>query len=349
MKKIIGNELAFKTFSWMKVNDVEISVPEIGKDLIPYPSSEKHVRNLKEFDNLRYGVSKEALELNRKDMNLYRIYEAIGGEDIKFKPCYFKTDDENVNLVDLQDIIAHEDSKIKVFLDYYSEGKKEKFRNTVIRILAEKNAEVELFVIQREGPESKSLESIGIYCHDGAKVHVSQYEIGAGKLYLNYKCELKGKESQSYVDSVYFGKGDEELNIYYEMTHLGEKTKSDILVNGALKDRAFKNFKSNLDFKEGCNDAVGSEEEYTVLLSDDVHSLSVPLMLAHEDDIEGNHASSAGKIDPDILFYIMSRGISYEDAEALIIESKFSGAIDKLMDEELEEEVWNSIKKIITR
>ena len=72
-------------------------------------------------------------------------------------------------------------------------------------------------------------------------------------------------------------------------------------------------------------------------------------MLCHEDDVEGNHASSSGKIDPQILFYIMSRGFSYDEAEALIIESKFSQAIDLLDNEELEEEVWKSVRKILVK
>ena len=135
----------------------------------------------------------------------------------------------------------------------------------------------------------------------------------------------------------------------YDMIHRGKKTQSDILVNGALKDRSNKNFKSNLQFIEGARGALGSEEEYSILLDDTVHSVSVPLMLAHEDDVVGNHASSAGKLDGDQIFYLMSRGISYEEAEALIVESKFSGAIDALDDEKLKEEVWDSVRKIIKR
>lgn len=345
--KIKGNELTFKTFSWTKVNDCEIELPKVGKDLIPMPSSEKYLRNLKEFDTFDYGISKEALEKVKEDMNLYRIYEAISGEDIVYNPCYFKTDDENPNLCDIEDIIAHEGSKIKVFLDYYSEGTENKFRNTLIRILAEKNSEVELFVIQREGKEAKSLEAIGIFTHENAKIGLSQYQLGAGELYTNYKCILDGRKSEANVNSVYFGKNDEKMDLFYEMVHKGEKTQSNIIVNGALKDRAYKNFKSNLNFLEGCNNAKGNEGEFTVLLSDDVHSISVPLMLCHEDDVEGNHASSSGKIDPQILFYIMSRGFSYSQAESLIIESKFSQAIDLLKNDKLEEEVWKSVREIL--
>ena len=135
----------------------------------------------------------------------------------------------------------------------------------------------------------------------------------------------------------------------YDMIHRGKKTESDILVNGALKDKSSKNFKSNLQFIEGAKGAVGSEEEYSILLDDTVHSISVPLMLAHEDDVVGNHASSAGKLDNDQIFYLMSRGISFDEAEALIVESKFSGAIDALGDEKLKDEVWEAVREIIKR
>ena len=72
-------------------------------------------------------------------------------------------------------------------------------------------------------------------------------------------------------------------------------------------------------------------------------NLSVPLMLCREDDVEGNHAASAGKIDENTLFYIMSRGFSIEDAQALIIESKFAGAIDKIKDKKIERELRETV------
>ena len=45
----------------------------------------------------------------------------------------------------------------------------------------------------------------------------------------------------------------------------------------------------------------------------------------------------------------MSRGISFDEAEALIVESKFSGAIDALVDEKLKDEVWEAVREIIKR
>ena len=341
---IIGNEIAFKTFSFLKVNETEIKIPEI-KGILYREVGEKNPGEISEFEKIKYGISEDALELNRKYLNYYNSYDAKEGlEEYKFK--LFELDDD---YSDLHHIIAEKNSKLKVVLDYTSSGQGEKFRNSVIKVLAKENSEVEVFVIARDDDKSLVLESIGIYTEDGAKVTLHQYELGAGKLYTNYKCELIGEKSQSHVDSIYFGQRDEYLNMNYDMIHRGKKTESDILVNGALKDRAFKNFKSNLQFIEGARGAIGSEEEYSILLDDTVHSVSVPLMLAHEDDVVGNHASSAGKLDMDQIFYLMSRGISHEEAEALIVESKFSHAIDALSDEKLREEVWESVRKIIKR
>lgn len=346
MKTIIGNEIAFKTFNFMKINDTEIEIPQLSrKDY--YLKSDGDIKNLIEFDEINYGISKEALLLNEEYLNLYKVFESKEDEEKIVENFYLRTDDKNDILFDRQDIIANKNSKIRVVLDYFSEGDNRKFRNSVIRILAHEGSEVDVFIIQREDQKTTSLESIGVYVKEGAKVNVGQFELGSGNLYTNYKCELIGKHSSSFVDSIYFGQESEKLNLSYDMIHKGAYTESDILVNGSLKDSANKKFKSNLQFMEGADHAVGSEEEYVILLSDKAHSISVPLMLAHEDDIEGNHACSAGKLDPDIIFYLMSRGINKEEAESLIIESKFAGAIDKLKDDDLKEEVWHRVREII--
>ncbi|MDD7352419.1 MAG: SufD family Fe-S cluster assembly protein [Peptoniphilaceae bacterium] len=344
---IIGNEIAFKTFSFLKVNETEIKIPEI-KGKLYREEGEKNPGEISEFEKIKYGISSDALELNRKYLNYYNSYVAKEGE-VKEDFKLFELDDEYCELFDLQHIIAEKNSKLKVILDYTSSGNCEKFRNSVIKVLAKENSEVEVFVIVRDDDKSLVLESIGIFTENDAKVSVHQYELGASKLYTNYKAELIGERSSSFVDSIYFGQKEEYLNMNYDMIHRGKKTKSDILVNGALKDKSFKNFKSNLQFIEGAKGAVGSEEEYSILLDDTVHSISVPLMLAHEDDVVGNHASSAGKLDMNQIFYLMSRGISHDEAEALIVESKFSRAIDALADEKLKEEVWNSVRQIIKR
>lgn len=345
MEKILGNSLTFKTFSFLKVNDTEVYMPEVEKSSYSLKSDEK--RELKEFQNMTYGVAKEILEYNKNFENLYKIYETEEGETRDFNSVDILLNDNENQLFDTQDLVANKNSKLRLVLDYSSEGSSEKLRSSVIRVLAHENSEVDLFIIQRDDDKTLTLESVAVYAEKNAKVNIRQYELGAGKLYTNLQADLVGKHSNLDVDSVYFGYKEHELNMIYNIFHYGKESLSNVMVNGALKDNAYKNFKSNLDFKEGSSASRGSEEEYTVLLDETVTALSVPLLLCHEDDVEGNHAASAGKIDQEQLFYIMSRGFSEEEAAALIIESKFSGAIDKLENEAKENEIWDMVHKTV--
>lgn len=344
--KFIGNSLTFKTFSFLKVNDTEIIMPDIYKKAYNI-ESDKKVKELKEFENMTYGVSREILNINKEYENLYRYYSSDNNDFKNYNVVKFEISEENPQLFDNHDIVADNGKKLRIILDYTGKDSNEKLRSSLIRILAHENSEVDLFIVNRDDFNTTSIESIAVYAEENAKVNICQYELGSSKLYTNFQADLVGKNSKLDVNSVYFGCRENELNMVYNVFHYGEKSLSNVVVNGALKDHAYKNFKSNLDFKEGSSASKGSEEEYAILLDEKVTAISVPLLLCHEDDVEGNHAASAGKIDQEQLFYIMTRGFSEEEAAALIIESKFSGAIDRLGNEELERLVWDMVYKTV--
>lgn len=71
----------------------------------------------------------------------------------------------------------------------------------------------------------------------------------------------------------------------------------------------------------------------------------MPLLLAHEDDVEGNHAASAGRINEDQLFYLMSRGLSRKQAEALLVQARITPALDEIFDTEIQDMISNKIIK----
>ena len=173
------------------------------------------------------------------------------------------------------------------------------------------------------------------------------YELGGKFSATELKCALRGKGSEISVKGIYFGYGENELDYSYHVRHIGEDTKSNIHIDGALRDCAKKLVKSNLDFEEGSKRAIGEEEETTVLLSDTVVNKSVPILLSHEDDVQGNHAASSGKIDESLLFYLMTRGLTEESAKSLILMGKFEDTLSRLPDEELREKIREKIQEIV--
>lgn len=330
------NNISFKTFKFVGVNST----------VLEFKSGDKNradILELKEFENIDYGASKDIVLLNREHNDYYEIIKAEKGEKKVSEPLECSFNKEVIN--DWYDIVAEENSDVEVPIVVRGSNSNT-HRNTVIRVLARKNSKVHLQLVRFDSDHHNSLESIAVVTEAKADVQVSQVELSSGKLVTNYKTYIMGDESKVNLDSIYFASGKGDMDLLYESNHFGKKTESNMIINGALVGESTKKLKATLDFKEGSSGSVGNEEEFTLLLSENVKGISVPALLSHEDDVEGNHAASAGKMDKELLFYIMSRGYSLKEAEKLVIESKFQGTIQHLP-EVLADEALNYIEELL--
>ena len=97
--------------------------------------------------------------------------------------------------------------------------------------------------------------------------------------------------------------------------------------------------------KKGCKKATGNENESCILLSDTAKSLALPMLLCSEEEVEGNHSSSAGKIGEKELFYIMSRGFELKEAMKLMVRARFNKILENIKNEDLKEEILSEIDK----
>lgn len=261
---------------------------------------------------------------------------------------WLKVNESLIELPEVKDqvheIIAEESQEVSALFDTNEMVASGASRHTIIKIRAEKDSIVNIYYVARSHEEERTLTDITADLMESAQVNLIQIEAGAKDAVTNYVANLIGDESRTNVESVYFADGDNRIDIFYNINQMGKETDSNILVNGALKDRAKKTFKGTIDFKRGSLGSTGSEEEFATLLDDEVRSIAVPVLLCQEDDVEGVHAASAGKIDQDTLFYIMSRGINEEEAKKVIVETKLAPTIHKLPDEKLRDEVWGQIE-----
>ena len=330
------NNISFKTFKFVGVNSTELEFKSGDKN-------RAEILELKEFENIDYGASKDIVLLNREHNDCYEVIKAEKGEKKVSEPLECSFNKEVVN--DWYDIVAEENSDMEVPIVLRGNDSNT-HRNTVIRVLGRKNSKVHLQLVRFDSDHHNSLESIAVVTEANADVQVSQVELSSGKLVTNYKTYIMGDESKVNLDSIYFASGKGDMDLLYESNHFGKKTESNMIINGALVGESSKKLKATLDFKEGSSGSVGNEEEFTLLLSENVKGISVPALLSHEDDVEGNHAASAGKMDKELLFYIMSRGYSLKEAEKLVIESKFQGTIQHLP-EVLGDEALNYIEELL--
>ena len=163
-----------------------------------------------------------------------------------------------------------------------------------------------------------------------------------------YNAYLESMENaNNYFNNIYIGKDENIIDINYDLKNIGKNSINDLKVEGLLKDKSIKKFRGIIDFIEGCTKSSGKEYENCILLSDECISRSLPMLLCHEEDVEGAHGESTGKINEDKLFYLMSRGLSKKEAEKLIILSNFNSIINLINNESIKEEVLEKIESMI--
>ena len=127
------------------------------------------------------------------------------------------------------------------------------------------------------------------------------------------------------------------------MVFKGRRAIGEIQGRGAVKDTAQKVFRGNLYFERGAAKSEGREGEFAILLDKKVKAHSIPTLFCNEDDVIGEHAASVGKVDEAKLFYLMSRGISEEEAKSLIV-SGFADSVSKELPLEYAVEMNNLIR-----
>lgn len=337
------NTIPHITWRFTEANSAEIDLSGIKykSDVKEYNKEiPEDFRNY--FTDHEYGLSKEFLDINDKFKNEERYYDF---EDFEHKKIEYFLDENNNILNDEHGFYIKENMSGSVILDYRSKQDVEVFRNSLYKIKAEKNSELKIVIIQRLSNKAKSFSSLVTDIDEKASVKLVLVELGSDKSYANYKVNLNEEKSDVDIQTAYFVDKDRVLDLGYELVHRGVKSNSNMIINGVLKDNAKKRFAGTLDFKKGCKLSQGNEEEFVTLLDPSVKNFAIPLLLAREDDIVGNHAASAGRIDKDMLFYITSRGFDKLAAKRIIIESKLKPVFDLIDDEKLSEELLEELRE----
>ncbi|EGG96606.1 SufB/sufD domain protein, partial [Staphylococcus warneri VCU121] len=154
---------------------------------------------------------------------------------------------------------------------------------------------------------------------------------------------LMGDRSTSELKSVVVGTGDQKINLTSKIVQYGKETDGYILKHGVMKENASSVFNGIGYIKHGGTKSIANQESRVLMLSENARGDANPILLIDEDDVEAGHAASVGRVDPEQLYYLMSRGISRREAERLVIH----GFLDPVVRELPIEDVKRQLREVI--
>lgn len=342
------NEMRMPTWAYLGLNKADYDLVEIEKQPYHKESQGESLSEVeKAFANETFGLAEEIKKENKNFRNFFQSFDIKEDRDTEF--IDLKLDDENNILVSNIEINAEEGTASSFLVNFSDSAKGKIFINSQILVNLKADSKVKLVVVVNLSEKSTNLNSIATRLADRAELDISYIEIGAEKSMVNIRNILRGEEAKVIENGVYFKSEEEYLDLMAVNEHYSNETDSDSLFNGALRDKAVKNFKGIVDLRRGCTKADGKIGDYSMMLSDEVVNKSAPILLNEEREVSGNHAASVGRINKEMLFYIMSRGFSKKQAESMMLEANFAPALDKIEDEDLRAKIANQVHKLNSR
>ncbi|MDO4719397.1 MAG: Fe-S cluster assembly protein SufD [Peptostreptococcaceae bacterium] len=255
----------------------------------------------------------------------------------------FRLDKDNDSLTDFQIIELEEGAEASVLIRYRSEDEEAHYKNSVLRVVAGKNARLKLCRIQNLNLSSKSYDDTEFDVKEGAVVDYYSLELGGSVNAVSSTAYLKGHQASIRMLPAYLADRGRKCDLCYSAIFDGTSCTGSINGNGAVSANSKKVFRGNLYFERGSSRSVGREGSFDILLDKSVKAHSIPTLFCDEDDVIGEHYASIGKIDEKKLLYLMSRGLSKEQAKKIVVESSFRPVLDNIDDEEIRAAVYESL------
>lgn len=143
------------------------------------------------------------------------------------------------------------------------------------------------------------------------EINLDLEQTGA-EIYLDEPCEVIAK---------FNGTGSKVLKTRIEFIHTKPNVTSRISVKAVLKDESRFDFEGVLKILKGAYNTDTYLKIDCLILSEKAYARAIPSLEITENEVKGGHGATIGYIDPEQMYYLMSKGLSRESAEAEIVEA----------------------------
>ncbi len=241
---------------------------------------------------------------------------------------YFRINEKKTGQFERTLIIAEADSYVS-----YLEGCTAPMRDesqlhaAVVELVAMDNAEIKYSTVQNWYPGDKDGKG-GIYnfvtkrgdCRGAnSKISWTQVETGSAITWKYPSCILRGDGSRGEFYSIAISNGHQQVDSGTKMIHLGKNTSSRIIAKGIAAGFSDNTYRGQVSAHAKAKNARNFTQCDSLLIGDKCGAHTVPYIESRNGTAVFEHEATTSKISDDQMFYCQQRGLSEEDAVALIV------------------------------
>jgi Fe-S cluster assembly protein SufB len=241
---------------------------------------------------------------------------------------YFRINEKNTGQFERTLIIAEKGSYVSYLEGCTAPTRDEnQLHAAVVELVALDDAEIKYSTVQNWYPGDKNGKG-GIYnfvtkrgdCRGAnSKISWTQVETGSAITWKYPSCILRGDGSRGEFYSIAISNGYQQVDSGTKMIHLGKNTSSRIIAKGIAAGRSDNTYRGLVSAHRKASNARNFTQCDSLLIGDKCGAHTVPYIEAKNSSAHFEHEATTSKISDDQMFYAMSRGLSQEQAVALIV------------------------------
>lgn len=237
-----------------------------------------------------------------------------------FESLFFQSMTDNSAWIKHVLIVAEENSEVTYLERLHTEGESsEKISaNFVVEVIAKPGSKVKFAAIDRLGENVSTYMNRRAHVMRDASVDWALGIMNDGDVIADFDSDLAGVGSHSEVKVVAISSGRQVQGIDTRVTNMAPHSVGNILQHGVIRERGTLTFNGIGHILKGAKGADAQQESRVLMLSDKARGDANPILLIDEFEVTAGHAASAGRLDPEELYYLMSRGIPQKEAERLV-------------------------------
>jgi Fe-S cluster assembly protein SufD len=157
--------------------------------------------------------------------------------------------------------------------------------------------------------------------------------------------DMSGQGGDAELLGIYFPTGRQHIDHQTLQLHRVPNCRSDLLFNGALKDRARSVYMGVIKVLPGAQKTDAYQRNGNLILDSTARADSIPGLEIEADDVRCTHAATAAQVEDEYVFYLMARGLSRSQAERMIVQGFFQAVLDRVP----VESVVTKLERVIER
>jgi Fe-S cluster assembly protein SufD len=202
---------------------------------------------------------------------------------------------------------------------HVSEGDSAPLSNSNTHIALGKGAQLEHYRVYATGAGATHLDALDIHQSQDSQCRQFTIALGGGLVRSSLEARLNqpGASLESY--SLLVGHEERHVDCVNIVTHAAPNTRSRQTARAIASDVSRVIFNSKVIVNAGANGSDSKQSCRGLLLSPSAEIDTRPQLEIHADEVKCAHGATTGRLDPDMLFYLLSRGLDRETAQSLLV------------------------------